>query len=135
MKYELLQEGDVIKEGDECFNDEERWVGVMESDIGKLFRTRIYRPMRRLATKPKASLEELAKFIKQRIYSDNTFAELNSVLFAQSICAHLGIELEDEKQEWERAYEGYLKEAKQKVCKELFKLIWDWQACEKSKEK
>lgn len=141
MTHILLQEGDIIKEGDECFNDGERWVGVMEPEIGKLFRTRTLRPMRRLATKSKVSLEELVK----RVYAHCDVSGVRNVgqscaeSIVKSICAHLGIEIEEPKEEWQRVYEEFLKTNQgEKWCPsgqgfELAKAMFE--AGQRSKEK
>lgn len=136
MRYELLEEGQRTKEGDEVFKDGE-WLKLKDGAIGFVtFKGYVYR--RALPDKPKVRLEELTK-VAMDAYSDKEHDNYGQAIEAavKAICTHLGIEIEEEKPEWERAWEDQYKhrifcspEGRDK-CKEDFKE--GWQACERRK--
>lgn len=98
MKYELLEEGQRTKEGDEVFKDGE-WLKLKDGAIGFVtFKGYVYR--RALPDKPKVRLEDLTNIIEKKRaewIKEIPSPDLNAEI-AKSICTHLGLELEEEKQ-------------------------------------
>lgn len=141
MRYELLQEGDVIKEGDQFFGINRTWMSCSHLVGNTQNAAKPLEPIRRpIPDKPKVRLEELIGFARECF--DQSTACNNSEVWGEvikSICAQLGVELEEPKEEWEIAWEKQLQTAGFKDQHERERCMADfrngWQACEQRKEK
>lgn len=134
MKYELLEEGQRTKEGDEVFKDGE-WLKLKDGAIGFVtFKGYVYR--RALPDKPKVRLEELTKVAMDAWHRCNKYSRDEAIVESiKAICSHLGLELEEEKPEWEKAYRQYLSQAEAEVLTtDVAKAMFEaGQACEKAR--
>lgn len=138
MRYELLKEGDITKEGDLKFNHE---LGIWKfAEVGwiVLEESAVLLP---LPDKPKMRLEELAGAFSTGYYSVPGSQEHDILvrLGLKSLCAHLNIELEEPKPEWEAAFDLEFNRVKlypshpdYKLTRETFQKAFE--AGQKSKE-
>lgn len=122
--------------------NKEIWVEVDSMELPNLFigtdkfGKTMYLQKQVLPDKPKVRLEDLVACAREAFdqsKADNELERWNEVI--KSICAHLGIEVEEEKPEWEKAY----KECSDKLpaeitAKQLAKHMFEaGQACERRK--
>lgn len=108
MRHELLNEGDIIKEGDEFLDTwYTRWTKAVHTVGNNVEKDDIYR--RPILAKTKVRLDELFKIVEEHngtAYLEPDIERRRVLL--KAICTHLGIELEPEKEEWERAFDDYM---------------------------
>lgn len=129
MKHELLQE--VWIDCDR--NDPEAWLVNLASKDGSLA-SGGYMKKIALPAKPKVRLEELEKvFLDHYKILHSRGAPQMDLDFIKKLCTHLGIEIEPEKEEWEREYDKEVKDWA--IDQDEAKLIYKraWKSCEKIK--
>lgn len=117
QRYELLNEGDLIKEGDELLDWNERRFMKTTCPGAQVTKGATY--FRPLPDKPKVRLEDVVKILED---SDNAVGPEFHEIIATRICKFLNIELENPKPEWEVEYDKHntLAGSLRGLCKTMF---------------